>query len=231
MLIHSRALLFCSIFALSLSIPACGDGGTGGSGNDGEGGGACDSDCGGDGPGNGGSGLGSNTGGNPNACTPTFDNLTCEGAATCNCAAMTAMPAEAACPNQMGNVCTPGHNQCGCDLPVDTDYVPADEECVSFVNGDTWQDVTGQFFDTAGWDYNDNGQRQIGFGSLFLPEDDFYYTGLIMSGRSLQWNLANPMLERCDGIFTADCLNVTLRCYHGSETSAYAEGTLYHVSQ
>jgi hypothetical protein len=236
-----RALIISS--ALLPLAPACGGGGTGGTsggGQGGEGNTSCQSNCGGQGgtP-NGGAGGNGNTGGmnvggggSVNVCTPSWDNPSCAGSDACACNDMPfQMPPQASCPYSTGNTCTPGHNQCGCDLPMGQDYVPADPTCFGFVNGDTWQDASGQFTDFAGEQFNENGQTQVGFGSLFGPEDGSYFAGLIMSGLTLQWNLANPMLERCSGTIAPDCKSVTLSCWHGGEANPYLTGTLYHVSQ
>lgn len=230
---HSRALFVFASLALIALVPACGDSGTGGTGNShvggsadgGEGGNPSTVSTGGDG-----GSTTISTGGNPNVCTPTIVDVTCSGADTCACEPMgVSMPPEAACPSTAGNVCEPGHNQCGCDLPMGTDYVPPDPTCIGYVNGDTWGVEGTAFSDPLDWSAAPNGQTIVGFGSLFGP-DAPYYKGMIMSGKSLYWNRANQMLENCSGEFSPDCKRISINCVDGSGATT-VDGALVYLHE
>jgi hypothetical protein len=235
---HSRALFVFVALAL-LPLPACGDGGTGGTGNagdggsdDGEGGSpSTSSSNGGDGSGGDPSTTTTNsTGGSTNVCTPSSGDLTCSSADSCECEDMgVTMPPEAACPTTVGNICSPGHNQCGCDLPMDTDYVAPDSTCIKYVDGDTWGVEGTSFSDIVTWEPAPNGQYLVKFRSLFGPEAS-YYRGMTLSGKTFSWNQANQMLENCGGTFSADCKSIDISCQDGTGTPTVG-GTLVYIHE
>ncbi|MFH1078467.1 MAG: hypothetical protein V1745_04295 [Patescibacteria group bacterium] len=230
--------------ALALLAAACGGTDTG----NGDGGGGTGSNCQSVGCGNGGgggtssgtttgTGTGTGTGGS-DVCNPTPENNNCASASSCEC-----LPIDTTkdswcsaydeisvyiCPDT-GDVCTPGHNQCGYDLPEGVDYEPADATCKGFVNGDVWAGNNVQSgFDS---DVDENGQTHVGFGSMFGGAAEYYY-GFIMSGKKFYWNRFNAaQYESGEGEIADDCLSVEIRFYGGGSTTPYKTYTATHVHQ
>ncbi|MEO5927805.1 MAG: hypothetical protein ABIO72_03725 [Patescibacteria group bacterium] len=231
---HSKlALVFCA--AIALFPAACDNGaGTGGS-DDGSGGDASvttnttTSSSGSEATSSTGDSM-STTSTGSDACHPTEADPYCLNAPSCQCNAMPAgMPAEAPCPNNAGNVCEPGHNQCGCDLEMGTDYQAPDTQCANNVDGDTWEWEDGQNASATYSETNANGQLTTSFGAAFSP-DVSYFNGFVVSAKSLNFNLANQaMLDYCSGEFSADCKSVTLSCWHAGESTPFKQKTLVYV--
>lgn len=233
---HSyRALIVAAVFALFLAA-SCDNSGDGTGGKDDGSGGASSTSV---NPASTSSGMGNTTSGNSmsttstgsgDVCTPSPEDPFCNGALSCQCQAMPGgMPPEAACPNSAGNVCTPGHNQCGCDLPMDTDYVMPDANCAGYVDGDIWQTENGTTESQAQTQPIQNGQYAVSFGAAFTP-DASYFNGFVMSGKLLSWNEANSaMLDHCTGTFSSDCKSITLSCWHGADTTPFKQKTLINI--
>ncbi len=239
-------LLLLLILALTGNLPKCngdettgtgGTGGDGGSGADGGTGGLAGSggtgaDAGSAGmAGTGGAGGTTGSGGAAD-CYPTNQDPTaalCADVGSCKCHDMTdTMPAGSVCPYTAGNSCTPGHAQCGCDLPLGTDYVPPDANCKKLVNGDTWTDG-GQLTSTTFSEFDSNGQLKIFFGTILQPAEE-YFDGFTMSGTDIEWGMSNPSLTHCDGFFAVDCKTADIDCWYGNEASPFAHYTLYYLS-
>lgn len=232
---HSyRALIVAAVFALFLAA-GCDNSGDGTGGKDDGSGGASSTSV---NPTSTSSGMGNTTSGNSmsttstgsgDVCTPSPEDPFCNGAQSCQCQAMPGgMPPEAACPKSAGNKCFPGHNQCGCDLPMNTDYAMPDANCAGYVDGDIWETEDGQYQDAAQSAPNGSGQLNVRFGAIFQPEES-YYGGFIMSDTTLNWNLANEMLTHCSGQFTENCTTITLECWHGNEGTPFVSTTLHNV--
>ncbi|MBU1349146.1 hypothetical protein KJ781_03710 [Patescibacteria group bacterium] len=239
---NTRFLSLCS--ALALLAAACG-GGT--DTNEGDGGGGGNTTT--TGSGNTGSGSSTTTdttstgsgGGGGSVCNPTLENDFCANADSCDC-----LPTDTTedswcdayeavsvfiCPDGV-DVCTPGHNTCGYDLPPGEDYVPADATCVTFVNGDGWAGNGTQSNIQSPYDpYDANDQLHIGFGSLFVGESE-YYTNFTMSGKKFYWNRANAsQYESGEGEIADNCTSLEVRFYGAGESTPYATYTATHVNQ
>lgn len=232
---HSRALFLSTIFVALFSATACDNSGTTGSGGDDGSGGATSTSDNSSSTGMGNTTTGSSmstnsTSSGSDVCNPSDADPFCTEALSCACNAMPAgMPAEAPCPNSAGNVCEPGHNQCGCDLPMGEDYQTPDTTCKNHVKGATWQWSDGQYPSLATSEPNSNGQLTVYFHAAFQP-DLPYYHGFVMSNRTLSFNLANEaMLDYCTGEFASDCKSITLSCWHPGESAPYVEQDLVWV--
>lgn len=226
------------ILLAAFVIAACGgaganegdDNGGGGSGNSGLTG------AGNQGNGNSGTGAGSSTssgsGGGGEVCNPTMENGWCKDAPSCECEFTPFIP-DAPCPGldkngnkipgAVGNVCTPGHNQCGCDLPLGEDYMAPDANCIWYIDGDTWVPVG--FPDgkgTIGSKYRENGQLYA--SGIIAPYSEFY-NGFVVSARKIAWNLANrDQYDFAEGEFSEDCKTITMRYYRSGENEPYGTG-------
>ncbi len=105
------------------------------------------------------------------------------------------------------NKCSPGHNQCGYDLPKGEDYILPDSECLEYVDGDTWAGDT-----VVKAVYNANGQHEIRFG--LLEPSILYFNGFLIHGRKLLWSNANQTsYEWAEGYFNGDCKQITINYY------------------
>ncbi|MCI0479370.1 hypothetical protein L0Y59_02390 [Candidatus Uhrbacteria bacterium] len=231
-----RLLTLCSAFALLAA--ACGgtDGGTGDGGDGGDGAGAgltttsdttTTSET---------TSVGGAGGAEP--CYPTAENGFCADADSCECRPMIGTRDEWCdayenigvniCPDG-SDVCTPGHNRCGYDLPPGVDYESADPTCVTFVNGDKWAGNGVQ--SNVSSDVNENGQRGVAFGIMFGGSAE-YYNGFIMSGRTFYWNRANAAgYESGVGEISPDCKSITVRFYDAGQDQPYAEYLATHVAE
>ncbi|MBU1907723.1 hypothetical protein KKF59_01165 [Patescibacteria group bacterium] len=219
---------------VAVGIAACGgagadegDGsGNGGSGNSGLTG------TGNQGNGNSGTGAGgsssSGTGGGE-VCHPTLENGWCADAPSCECEVTSWYP-NMPCPgldengdkipDAIGNVCFPGHNQCGCDLPLGEDYQAPDAECIQYIGGDTWvkvgePDIKGPI----GSSYKENGQlRMAGLGPSYID----YYDGCVVSARKIVWNQTNrDQYDFAEGEFSPDCKTITMNYFHAGEAEPF----------
>ena len=209
-------------------IAACGgagadegdNGGDGGSGNAGLTGTGNQGNSGNSGTGAGGS-TSSGTGGGE-VCHPTLENGWCKDAPSCECES-TPYISGAPCPTSVGNVCFPGHNQCGCDLPLGEDYVAPDAECIQYIGGDTWVYV-GQpdWKGSIQGGYGDYGQLHMNSGGLIGPYAD-YYDGFVVSARKIFWNQANrDQYDFSEGEFSPDCKTITMHHFHAGESQPVA---------
>lgn len=217
-------LMFGALLAFIVS--ACGGAGTDGGGNDGDGGsgsglsGTGNQGNGGNpGTGAGGGSSSSGSGGGGEVCHPTLENGWCKDAPSCECEP-TPYIADAPCPTSVGNVCFPGHNQCGCNLPLGEDYVAADAECVGYISGDTWvtvgdPDAKG----TIGHEFGENDQLYMG-GKL-SPYSEFY-DHFTVSARKIVWNFANrDQYDFSEGEFGGDCKTITMNHFHAGENEPF----------
>jgi hypothetical protein len=114
------------------------------------------------------------------------------------------------CPED-ANVCSPGHNQCGYDLPKGQDYVLPDKECLQYMDGDTWGDKDGKHGEATS-ETDENGQLEANLQYLGFGEP--YFHGFKVQGKTLYFNQANrDSYESAEGEFSGDCKQITMRYY------------------
>ncbi len=158
-------------------------------------------------------GAGGSSSSSGEVCHPSKDDplvQNCAPDAKCTCNETPYLP-EAPCPSQIGNVCSPGHNQCGCDLPLGEDYILPDPECMTYIDGDTWGDKDGKHGDAIS-ETDDNGQQEAHFSHLGSGAP--YFTGFKIQGEKIIWNQANrDQYESAEGEFSGDCKQITMRYY------------------
>jgi hypothetical protein len=179
------------------------------------------------------SATGSNTGsgssgGSAEVCHPTMENGWCEGATNCEClqsedeqAFCDAWKADGLCPDD-GNKCTPGHNQCGYNLPKGADYQAPFEKCVPYLNSH-WREVGPQYDGEIGNSWVANGQLSV--GGIIQPSSSEaygYYTSYSMSSNLLCWNLFNrDSFESAEGKISEDCETIDMSYFKPGSTEPY----------
>ena len=110
------------------------------------------------------------------------------------------------CPED-ANICSPGHNQCGYDLPKGEDYIPPDSTCAEYIDGDTW---AGDVVVKA--TLNVNKELEVRFG--LLEPSNSYFNDFLVHGKKLLWNNANQdSYEWARGSFSEDCESITIDYY------------------
>jgi hypothetical protein len=109
------------------------------------------------------------------------------------------------------------------------DYMLPDEECMKYIDGDTWEDEKAKKF-TVDSGYDPNGQFGPTVGHL--GPGGLYFDSFVMSGKKVYWNQANrDSYESAEGEFSDDCQQITARYYKPGEDVPYSTRIITFLHQ